>query len=102
MRYGRLERILECNLPDDQAIWGAASGTRLLLAIITPCLTRKQDATQSVVSYRLEHQSPVTVDLNAVESLIGRVASRGQWGIIDQSTTAARTVFVEETEDQNE
>lgn len=102
VQYGRIERILECNLPNSVVLWGALTGARLLLAVITPCLTRGQDAADTVVSYRLQHKGLVVVDLNAVESLVGRVATRGAWGIIDQSSKAARTVFVDDANNGEE
>lgn len=98
--YGRLEKILECNLPDNDIFWGDLQGSRLLLAVITPCVTTGRDATQTPTFYRSEQQSQVVVDLRTVQGVVGRVSSRGKWCIIDRSHDIARTVFVDNDDDE--
>ncbi|EKM49288.1 uncharacterized protein PHACADRAFT_107069, partial [Phanerochaete carnosa HHB-10118-sp] len=94
--YGRLEKILKCNLPQGSRFWRDLQGCRLLLAVITPCVTTNRDATQVVTSYCAEQQSQVVVDLRTVQSVVGRIFTREKWGIIDRSSNTARTVFVED------
>ena len=79
------------------AALGLNSDTTYLLAEIEPCNTNGKDATKEVVSYVTSCAS-VIVDLLLVESVIGRVYSRGEWYIIDRSSDVARTVFVEDDE----
>lgn len=83
--YGRLEEILECEIPSDR-FWGTLSGQTLLLALITPISTRGDDATEKVVFYReQDFTAPIVVDLRTIQAPIGRVKRDGQWGIIDIS-----------------
>ncbi|PSS34249.1 hypothetical protein PHLCEN_2v1715 [Hermanssonia centrifuga] len=95
--YGRLEQILECNIPvHDPAFWSHLSGTRLLLALITPCQTFKKDATKTLVTYTQELNSGCC--LQTIQNVVGRiqVEVHNHWGIIDRSSDVARTIFVED------
>ncbi|PSR75102.1 hypothetical protein PHLCEN_2v9325 [Hermanssonia centrifuga] len=94
--YGRLEQILECNIPvNDPAFWSHLSGTRLLLASITPCQTFKKDATKTLVTYTQELNT-VVVDIQTIQNVVGRIQVHNHWGIIDKSSDVARTIFVED------
>lgn len=92
--------ILECVLPSG-AFWGPLSGQRLLLAVIASCHTGRRDATETVVSYRAEptERDQVVVDIRTIQSVVGRVRSRGKCGIIDRGYGIARTTFVEGEEE---
>jgi hypothetical protein len=91
--YGRLDSVLECPL-SDKGFWGAdLKGTTRLLAVITPCKTNGEDATQKVLSYD-KTTTQIVVDLQSVECVIGRVCTRNRWGIIDRSGDFARTEFI--------
>ncbi|KAI0629766.1 hypothetical protein C8Q77DRAFT_1065046 [Trametes polyzona] len=94
VHYGELRAILECAL-DNKAIWREYRSTTLLLALIIPCKTNGTDATAEAVFYR-ESKAELVVDLQAVQAAVGRVKSRGQWGIIDRSSSLARTIFMAE------
>ena len=90
--YGRLDRILQCEL-DNDANWRKFKNTLFLLAVITPCSTGGQDAVQGHVTYSYTTAQIVT-DLRAVQCVVGRVKSRGCWGILDRSGNLARTEFI--------
>jgi hypothetical protein len=49
--YGCLDQILECQLENDNPIWGKFEGAFFLLAVITPCSTGGWDASQCSTSY---------------------------------------------------
>jgi len=98
--YGCLDRILECQLDENNTIWRKFQDTFFLLAVITPCTTGGQDAAQCYTTYSNTTVQVVT-DLQAVQCVIGRVESRGRWGIIDRSGSLARTEFIS-TGDQYE
>ncbi|KAI0682508.1 hypothetical protein BC835DRAFT_1298874 [Cytidiella melzeri] len=95
--YGRLETIIDLTLPetpDNDIFWEDHQGCHVLLALITPCATSGTDGAKEAVSFRQE-QTKVVVDLRTITNKIGRVETRGRWGIIDRSTGMARTVFVD-------
>ena len=98
--YGRLERILECQLNGDR-IWGDFKEKLYLLAVITPCLTHGLDATQELTVYS-KMTTAVVTDLRAVQCVIGRIQVRNFWGIIDRSDKAVRTEFVSNTVDESD
>jgi len=53
--YGKLELILECDIPDER-FWGAdLQGTTVLLAAITPCVTMGKDAAKEMTLLALAH-----------------------------------------------
>ncbi|KAJ6574382.1 hypothetical protein B0H19DRAFT_845001, partial [Mycena capillaripes] len=81
--YGRLERILVCQLPKGR-VWGAFSGQCRLLAVLTPCSTLGQDATKGIVSYNRTTATFVT-DIQTVSAVVGRIKSRGKWTIVDRT-----------------
>jgi hypothetical protein len=95
--YGRVEKIIECQLPDDPA-FGAFRGKLRLLAHITPCKTDGKDATLELTSYRTQ-TAPIITDLATIRAIVGRVQTTGghetqrHWGIIDRSTASARATF---------
>lgn len=89
--YGRLDQILEFTVPD-HPFWRELQGKLLLVATITPCVTQGKDATKENVLYR-KYAASVMVDLRVVEATVGRVQTRGRWGIIDRSGDGARTIF---------
>ena len=91
--YGRLELILECDIPDGK-FWGRdLRGTTVILAVITPCVTMGKDATKQMTTYQHTTTQMVT-DLRAISALIGRVQTRNRWGIIDRSEESSRTEFI--------
>jgi hypothetical protein len=92
--YGRLECILVLEL-DPNPILGIAEKTTRILADLTPCACTEGDATTDLVSYR-RFQAPRILDIQAVENVVGRVSSRGDWYIVDRSVEGARTQFVDE------
>ncbi|OSD00420.1 hypothetical protein PYCCODRAFT_1469318 [Trametes coccinea BRFM310] len=103
VHYGQLQAVLECPLDPLQKIWADLGGNTLLLALITPCKTNDKDATRELTlcdGYRAQ----VVVDLRSIQAVVGRVASRGRFGIVDRSGTYARTTFTpdEETREGDE
>jgi hypothetical protein len=90
--YGRLERILEYEIPDTK-FWGILHGKTRLLAVITPCITNGRDATKRVTTYT-DITTQIVTDLQAVECIVGRVQTRNRWGIIDRSGDFSRTEFI--------
>ncbi len=92
-QYGRLLAILELFLdPLRPRIWKDLAGSTILLAVITPCKTKGEDATQVLTMYK-KYAADIVIDVNAVEAVVGRVRSRKSWGIVDRSSALARTVF---------
>ena len=90
--------ILTCYVtPSDDAFWGIHSNRHFLLAQVTPCKTNGRDGAKELTSFKAPQasESQVIVDLQTITSKIGRVETRGRWGIIDRSTEAAKTVFYE-------
>jgi hypothetical protein len=65
-----------------------------LLAVIEPCVTEGKDATKEVVYYQRKTTHIVT-DLQTIGAVVGRVKTRGKWGIIDRSGNNARPIFLE-------
>lgn len=91
--YGRLDLILEFNIPDQQ-FWGPQfQGKTVLLAVITPCVTSGKDATKTLTTYS-QTMAQVVTDLRTISSVIGRVWTRNRWGIVDRSEETSRTEFV--------
>lgn len=90
--YGKLERILEYEVPDSK-FWGVLRGKTRLLAVITPCITNGKDATNQLTIYN-DTTTQIVTDLQAVECVVGRVLTRNRWGIIDRSGDSSRTEFI--------
>ena len=95
--YGRLDIILECDIPDKR-FWGMLRGKKVLLAILKPCSTNGKDATQEVVTYT-ETTTEIVTDLRAVACVVGRIQTRDRWSIIDRSGDLVRTEFIESHDD---
>ena len=106
MLYGRVEKVIECQLPDDPA-FGIFRGKLRLLVHITPCKTDGKDATQELTFYQTETASIIT-DLASIRAVIGRVPTKGgpsmqrHWGIIDRSGALAKTNFDDEEEESSD
>jgi hypothetical protein len=66
--YGRVEKIMECQLPNDP-VFGLFKGKLRLLAHITPCKTDGKDATQELTTYRTETAGIVT-DLSTIRASV--------------------------------
>jgi hypothetical protein len=107
--YGRVEKVIEGQLPDDAA-FGAFRGKLRLFAHITLCKTDGKDASKELTFYDMETASIIT-DLTTICAMVGCVETTGgpsgrkQWGIIDRSTALVRTSFEEEAlsdDDDNE
>lgn len=94
--YGRLECILVVQLEPNPAL-GIPLPTTRILADLTPCAASPGDATKALVSYK-RFQPGRILDINAVENVIGRISSRGDWYIIDRSMDGARTIFVDDVD----
>lgn len=91
--YGCLDCILVCILPDT-SFWGSElRGSTRLLAYITPAATDGKDATKEQVLFYSRQTTGVITDLRSVGAVIGRVPTRGKFGIIDRSGSMAQTSF---------
>lgn len=90
--YGKLERILEFNIPDLH-FWGDLRGKTRLLAVITPGVTNGKDATHQLTFYN-DTTTQIVTDLQAIQCVVGRVLTRNWWGIIDRSGESSRTEFI--------
>lgn len=88
--FGRLESIYEVSLPADTAF--GPNPQILLLAAVKPCNTTIDNKT-GLYSYK-EYKPIEVVDLQAVQSVVGRIFDRGVWTIIDRSGELARATFV--------
>ncbi|KIK91865.1 hypothetical protein PAXRUDRAFT_830475, partial [Paxillus rubicundulus Ve08.2h10] len=91
IRYGQLEKILVCEL-GTQALWRDMKASTQILAVIRPCRTTGEAASQKLVEFRNFHE-PIVTDLRSIKSVVGRVKTRGRWGIVDRSDGSARAVF---------
>ena len=96
--YGRLLSIFEVKIAASCAL-KLNQDTTYLLADLEPCNTDGKDAAKEVVCYSTS-KAPVIINLLLVESVVGRVHSRGEWYIIDRSNGEARTVFVQPQDDE--
>jgi hypothetical protein len=96
--FGRLEAIYEVPLPAHAAF--DANPQTLLLAAIKPCKTTL-DIKSGLHTYK-EHKPIEVVDLQAIQSVVGRVFDRGVWTIIDRSGELARATFVAGGNEVNE
>lgn len=99
--YGQLMQVLVCTLPV-HACFEQYGGKTHLLAVVTPCQTHGKDAQKEVVRYSLPLLKPVVIDVRAIKALVGRVESRGSWGIIDQFDACALPKFVAKDEEVGE
>jgi len=63
-----------------------------VLAVIRPCRTTGEDASQKLVEFRDFHE-PIITDLRSIKSVVGRVKTRGRWGIVDRSDGSVHAVF---------
>ncbi|KAF5346553.1 hypothetical protein D9757_014185 [Collybiopsis confluens] len=92
--YGQLMRILICKIPDT-SFWGAdLRGRTKIIAIIAPCNTKGKDATQEVVEYT-KLTAMIATDLQTISAVIGKVATRGRYGLVDRSEASMKTAFVD-------
>lgn len=100
MLYGRVEKVIQCQLPNDPA-FGVFNGKLRLFTYITPCKTDGKDASQELTFYYTETAHIIT-NLTTIRAVVGRVQTTGgmtnrkQWGIIDRSTALVRTAFEHE------
>jgi hypothetical protein len=90
--YGRLEQILQYEVPNKK-FWGIFRGETRLLAVITPCITNGRDATKDLTTYT-DTTTQIVTDLQAVQCVVGRVQTRNRWGIVDRSSDSSRTEFI--------
>ncbi|KJA13854.1 hypothetical protein HYPSUDRAFT_151076, partial [Hypholoma sublateritium FD-334 SS-4] len=90
--YGQMHRVLQCTLPD-KSFWDTYRGKMVLLAVITPCMTKGMDAAKKLTTYK-DTTTTIVTDVRAVSSVVGQVRSRKKWGIVDRSGEYARTDFI--------
>jgi len=91
--YGKLDLILECDIPD-KSFWGRdLQGTTVLLAAITPCVTMGKDAAKELTTYQ-HTTTQVVTDLRTISAVVGRVQTRNRWGIVNRSEYLSHTEFI--------
>jgi len=95
--YGLLETILVCILPDHPT-FGHLRGCLRLLVVIEPCKTHGKDATSELTMYN-EMAASIVTDIQNVKAVVGRVKTRGKWGIVDRTAGIASTVFYDADSD---
>jgi len=81
--YGQLDKILVCEV-DHNNVYKDLRAKTLILALITPCKTDGNDASESIVGYK-EFAAPVIMDIRSIKAVVGRVQTRGEIFIIDRS-----------------
>lgn len=91
--YGELNKILLCRIPSE-SFWGSLQGSEQLLALITPCQTYGKDAAKGAAEYK-RSTAPIITDLKTVAAVVGRVYTRGYYGIIDRSNGLVDPTFTE-------
>jgi hypothetical protein len=97
--YGRLERVLECSLPDSKEL-GSLAGKQRLLAVISPCKrTAGKDAALKIVTYS-GLADPIVTDLQAIVAVVGRVETRGRWYLVDRTGGLIRPEFLQDDEEE--
>ncbi|KAJ7777637.1 hypothetical protein DFH07DRAFT_911583 [Mycena maculata] len=96
--YGSLEEILVCDLPQD-GFWGTMSGTKRLLAVITPCKTSGKDAAKEITSYT-QTLKPIVTDIRTIVAVVGRVQTRKRWVIRDRTGGLINPKFLVDDEDE--
>ncbi|EGO29050.1 hypothetical protein SERLADRAFT_433063 [Serpula lacrymans var. lacrymans S7.9] len=72
--------------------WKDLSGRGLLLAVITPCKTEGKDAALKVAVYG-GLAAAIATDIRNIKAVVGRVKTRGKWGIIDRTSGLASVAF---------
>lgn len=101
--YGCLQQIIACEFPPASPQFRKLNPKLLLLGLVEPCNTDGQDATARVVFYNTT-RAPRIINLLSISAVVGRVQTRGKWGIVDRSKGVARTDFVgelDEVEDED-
>ena len=93
IHYGVLEKIIVCEL-DDHSMWQQLRNKTLLLTLITPFKTDGSDAALLTTFYKpSESPVPIVTDLRNIISCVGRVETRGKWGLIDRDINLVRPSF---------
>jgi hypothetical protein len=91
INYGRLEKILVCQLgPED--LWKDQRSKIQILALIVPCKTEGEDAAVQTVYYRNMAASIIT-DVRNIQAVVGRASTRGKWGILDRKLGSINPIF---------
>ncbi|KAF8171399.1 hypothetical protein K438DRAFT_1613118, partial [Mycena galopus ATCC 62051] len=98
--YGRLDEILVFKLPNNK-VFGAFSEQTRLLAVLTPCSTAGKDAAHEIVSHTQTNHR-IIADLQSVSAVIGRMATRGKWVIIDRTGGLIKPEFAPAAQMQGE
>jgi hypothetical protein len=92
---------LVCKLPVDDFL-EELNRVTCLLALVTPCNTGGQDATQEYTTYSTQAASTIT-DVRSIRAVIGRVHSRTEWVIVDRSSKLSHAAFeVDGAEDSDD
>ena len=73
-----------CDLGGEK-VWDDLHDTTQLLAVITPWRTNGEDAAVETVKFK-HTLALIVTDLRNIRGVVGRLESRGQWGIIDRNT----------------
>ena len=88
-----------CDLGGEK-VWDDFHHTTQLLAVITPWRTNGEDAAVKTVKFK-HTLALIVTDLRNIRGVVGRVESRGQWGIIDRNTAGLiHPMFADEASGQ--
>ena len=102
INYGVLEKILVFEL-DDDPFWRDLRTKTILLALISPFKTNGVDAALQTVFYKpSESPAALVTDLRNIKACIGRVESRGKWGLIDRDSQLVQPSFAVGEQDESE
>jgi hypothetical protein len=98
--YGRLEQILEVNLPANGAL-GKFASSKQLIVLVTPLdVPLGSDAATDIVTYR-KLKATIAVDLMAVVAVIGQFASNGRRVVIDRTGGFIKPEIVQEDDQED-
>ncbi|KDQ21487.1 hypothetical protein BOTBODRAFT_98945 [Botryobasidium botryosum FD-172 SS1] len=92
--FARLEKVFTIELRPCQHLdaWlGSDSCSTLVLALVTPCKSRADPQTD--IHHYKKYRTPEVIDAQCIQSVVGRIFSRGQWAIIDRNADLARAQF---------
>jgi hypothetical protein len=98
--YGQVQYYLLVTLPKCKKVKVKNDATALL-AIITFCREAAGDATEAPIWYS-RMGTDQAVHISTIQCPVGRVKVDKEWGIVDVSFECARTMFIDEEDDEGD
>ena len=96
--FGQLQYIFLVEIPSE--VLGLGESETIILGAIRSCADAKTSASGHGIYYYSQDGCLEVIDIDCIQCGVGRIKDGNKWAIVDRSREHARSVFVDNIDDE--